>query len=456
MLAHSFEPAVAERDPLEAFAAVIAATPNTMSLHPDELVAFHAEMRDFLAKNDIAVTEDVILSAVERMPLPDVLALAEMLVVGGALELSAAMAEKLFAVAPNDLRVQDALFRYRTYVAAGEVSASPGRELASKHCNMAYRSFHTLPNGNVHLCCSVWMRHTVGNVYQQSVGEIWNSPEATAIRDAIRDGSYRYCAKASCSIITDQQLLPRPAETPPTPPLPGHLNLSYDQSCNLSCPSCRSDKIVAGGERLVQLRRVTDDVILPALRDADSIELSGAGDPFASKTLRKLLAALNKVDHPRLRIRLQTNGLLFTREAWPQFQGMAGMIDTVNVSIDATEPDTYRVLRRGGELADLLPNLEFIGELRRSGAITMFRMCFIAQDLNFRQMPAFVELARKVNASHVHFQMLNDWGTFCMSELNQKRVHLREHPDHEEFLAILREIHAIESPIIQSDFRALT
>jgi hypothetical protein len=132
------------------------------------------------------------------------------------------------------------------------------------------------------------------------------------------------------------------------------------------------------------------------------------------------------------------------------------MIDCVSVSVDAAKPETYRIVRRGGELADLLPNLEFIGELRRDKAIDYFRLSFVTQDLNFREMTAFIELARRVGADSVRFQMMHDWETYQDSDLKQRRIHLSDHPQHEEFVAVLKSLPNPQTPKVFSDFGYIT
>jgi MoaA/NifB/PqqE/SkfB family radical SAM enzyme len=458
-----------QADPLETLATALRATPVTQSVDPGHLLHFHAACARDPALAAIEVDEALLIEGLHDTPLAEVLVLAELLLALERFDLAVRVAEHAYTLHPMDHRVQDALFRARIYRRDGRVADAPGRELQGLHCSTLWNSMHFLASGHAHLCCSVWLRTPIGNVFRQPVEELWHSPAAEAMRDSARNGDYRYCGKMACPQIRwamlgetptaqdeDQQQaatsgeawLPEP---PPLPELPRSLNLSYDKTCNLSCPSCRSDRFTAKGAELSRIEAITDQVI-PALGRAERLYVTGSGDPFASKSFRRVLMAINREACPDLRITLMTNGLLFTPREWEKFAHLHGMIDYVNVSVDAAEPETYRVVRRGGELQDLLPNLRFIGGLLADGAIANFRLCFVVQRRNYREMPAFMRMAAEVGASQVRFQMLHDWNAMPQEELHRQRIHVIGHPEHAEFLDVLRSIPTDAGPQILSDF----
>ena len=459
-------PASAE-DPVAALAAAIAATPPNRSVDPDALARFHGACGLDPALAGIAIDAEAVLAGLPDTPLVDVLTLAELLLALRRFDVAIAVADHAYSRHPMDHRVQDALFRARLYRREGRVGASPGRELQGLHCPLLWNTAHVLSSGDVHLCCSVWLRTPVGNVFDQPVEAIWTSPAAEAMRDSARDGSYRYCGKMACPQIRWRAFDDEAGRTvvedgtpdgdfwleeaPALPASPTRLNLSYDRTCNLACPSCRSQRFTAKGDELARIERVTDQVI-PALARAERLEVTGSGDPFASKSFRRLLQAVRREDAPRLRITLMTNGLLLDRREWTKFAHLHGMIDAVNVSVDAARAETYRVVRRGGELEDLVPNLHFIGELLADGAIATYRLCFVVQQRNYREMPEFVRLAARVGARQVRFQMLHDWGAMPGDELHAQRVHVAGHPEHAAFLEVLRSLPADGAPGILSDF----
>src|SRR5262249_3180592 len=143
---------------------------------------------------------------------------------------------------------------------------------------------------------------------------------------------------------------------------PDIVKLCHDDSCNLSCPSCRTEMIVANRERQAQLDKMLNEFIVPFLADAKTLWLSGDGDPFASRHYRDILRRTAETNR-LVRIDLHTNAMLCDERAWDDCF-LAGRVDLVQVSIDAASQGTYSVVRRGGNFERLLSNLEFLGQLR--------------------------------------------------------------------------------------------
>src|SRR6185295_18867756 len=85
---------------------------------------------------------------------------------------------------------------------------------------------------------------------------------------------------------------------------------------------------------------------------------------FASHHFRHLITKLDAPRFSKLRLRLQTNGLLLDEEAWTDLR-LDGRVDSIWISIDAAHADTYERLRRGGSFERLLRNLDFVSRLRR-------------------------------------------------------------------------------------------
>ena len=117
------------------------------------------------------------------------------------------------------------------------------------------------------LCCSCWVPKSVGNVETDSILDVYNSPKAQQIRQSILDGEFSYCVKEQCPHIQNGTLpdvddilnndtfqwdgMDIPTEkyrdiilnSKTTGDGPEFMHLSYDESCNLSCPSCRTCKV---------------------------------------------------------------------------------------------------------------------------------------------------------------------------------------------------------------------
>jgi MoaA/NifB/PqqE/SkfB family radical SAM enzyme len=308
---------------------------------------------------------------------------------------------------------------------------------------------------------------TTGNAFA-STADAWNGDRAQAIRGSILDGSFRHCDKSRCPAI-QEATLPQIADLDPTNEieaaiLEGHINLlwlpkkidlSHDKSCNLSCPSCRTEMIVLKERERDELVERTERHLLPLLREADYVNITGSGDPFASKAFRNLLARLSAQDFPNLKIQLASNAVLFDEAAWAQMDHLRGRISQLHISIDAATPETYAVLRRGGDWDRLMRNLTFLAGLHAEGAFGSMKLVFVMQEMNFEEMPAFVRLARSLGKVGTHFSALQNWGTYSDGDYMARAIHLPDHPRHRELRAVLARAEFDGADVVLGDLSSL-
>lgn len=355
------------------------------------------------------------------------------------------------------------------------------RPLEGRFCGKPFTHFETTESGDVYACCPSYLPVPIGNIHHAGVEEIWNSPVAQELRRSVLEGDFRYCSRLSCPAIQAGRLPSRAAIEKPVAAGgggqdsmdsmnsmeskerarlheyvttgatklrggPGFVNLSHDRSCNLSCPSCRTRTIIAKSSEQEKLDAVRDRVVLPVLKTASRVLITGSGDPFGSKHFRDVLDHLNPRDFPELRVNLQTNGQLFTQREWTRLAGLHAMIGQVYVSIDAAAPDTYAEVRRGGSFATLCANMDFIAALRRAGRIRRLVIAFVVQACNFRQMEDFVELGRRWQVDLISFSRLRQWGTYEADDFARRDVFAPTHPEHAAFRAVL------ESPVFAEPF----
>jgi molybdenum cofactor biosynthesis enzyme MoaA len=294
-------------------------------------------------------------------------------------------------------------------------------------------------------CCPTILPNKVGDLAQQNLMQVWNSEMYQDIRRSIIDGSYKYCRHDLCPEIQSETLSSWGVVESPgviqvlktgefkIETAPRIINLSYDNVCNLSCPSCRTglistnspedDKIISG---------ITDELLSGDLSGTTLIACS-SGDPFVSEHFRRLLFGLDGAQHPGMKVQIMTNGLMFTRQAWEKMAKIHRNISMVCVSIDAAREETYKITRRGGHFATLIKNIEFLSGLRLRNEIPFLRLDFVVQDHNFREMEEFVLLGKKLGVDQVFFQKIANWGTFPEKEYQARAVYLPGHPDEREF-----------------------
>lgn len=323
-------------------------------------------------------------------------------------------------------------------------------DLTDKFCSTPFDVLDVL-DGKSHLCCASWLTESVGDLATSDWREVWNSDTAQAIRASIHDGSYRFCNKTACPKIAGNSL-PTKAQAAAVSEQkrdiverrktlvdgsPYRVNLAYDMTCNLSCPSCRTSKIAADSATRARFDKLQEEAILPMLRGSKLVFITGSGDPFASKNFRSLIERLGPDDYPELRFQIMTNGMLFTRKEWDRFPSLHGRTAHLRISLDAATGPTHELLRRGARWPVMLENLAFAAELRAANLVERLDFAFAVQADNFREMGDFVDMAHHYGADHIGFLRLTNWGTFTSAEYASKAIFMPSHPDHAEFLEVM-------------------
>jgi len=338
-------------------------------------------------------------------------------------------------------------------------------EKARLFCSKPFEWFEVTQlndRGTVYLCCPTWLSVPVGNLRTQSVQEIWNSPAAQELRQSILDGSFRFCDSGKCPYLQTSSGPVTTVHEVEDPDLkraitdnltrlpygPKKVICTYDQSCNLSCPSCRTEIIVEVRHR-DEILDIQEKIRSQALKDADYLNITGSGDPFGSPFFRKWLRTMSKAEVPKLeRLHLHSNGILWTPRMWSTLsEAIRPMIKSAEISIDAATAETYSINRRGGRFEALLENLMFIQTLRREGPLQYVKISMVVQDNNFREMPEFVRLGQRLSFDAVYFSQLVNWGTFSDEEFRRRAVHRPEHPHYWEFVTLLQDP-LFEAPIV--------
>lgn len=421
---------------------------------------------DYLSGRSALIPDSISLTALLLEGFPDsrpaLLARAELLLEERRLDEAIELIQRALriqAVCPSAQQLLGRAYALRREIggAAGELDGL-NYDLSDKFCHMPFTHLGTGFKGDAFACCCpAWVPFPVGNVVQAgSVEAVWNSDVAVEIRRSILDGDFSYCSRTLCSYIAAQKL-PRKADiTEPTlrgyidqrkvilDDVPRMVQLNHDPTCNLACPSCRTEIITARAEEQDAYAQAAERVILPLLKRVNGQSyISGGGEAFASKHYRSILAALNRADYPDLYLYLITNGQLITPQRWSEFPHLPEMIDILSVSIDAARPATYERLRSPGKWSTLMRNVEFMAEMRRSGKIRHFQINFVVQEDNYREILEFAELGARLGVDEIWFQRLTNYGAFDEETFAQADVTSPRHSGHAELLGILR------NPVLQ-------
>jgi pyruvate-formate lyase-activating enzyme len=308
------------------------------------------------------------------------------------------------------------------------------------------------------MCLSCWGGDAVtlaimplSDAANVDIMRLWNSPHARNARQHLAAGEpadfCRECSRWKSCIVPVRFWSTEDGLRPIVNDGPKVLNLAYDRSCNLACPSCRLAPIrhMPGTEWHRQIKAFQDGPVRRLLRTADRAFLAGMGDPFGSPLYWELLTTLRPEDAPCLKWHFQTNGHGFTEENYQAILTHP-QIDSVQFSLDAATEATYRV-NRGAGWRHVMQNLEFVARLRKAGRLNRLSISMVVQENNYREIPAFVALGERMGADMVQLNPLHRLRAYTDAEHQAAAVHLEGHPDHTAMMQAIKEaerVHTIE------------
>ena len=306
-----------------------------------------------------------------------------------------------------------------------------------KRCPRPFDTLLINKQGSCYLCeCTAWLPQSVGNIQTKSIEEILNSVTAAALRGSIADGSYRYCNEKQCSYLLDAR-----DDAPWRLTLPSkqirNIRLAIDDSCNLSCPSCRTKKIFLSSGRSLKIRMDMADTVLEYMQSQSHpihVHIGSDGDPFASLVYRHFMRRAENMSH--LSFSIQTNGLLI-KQMHHRIKNIFSRLRTLNVSIDGATKNTYEQMRRGGSHEKILDNLACIKEIKKQYGFE-FILHVVVQKDNYHEMTQMVDMAEQYGADRIWFNRITNWNTYAnFAELD---VAGENNALHSQYLDVLENI----------------
>jgi MoaA/NifB/PqqE/SkfB family radical SAM enzyme len=265
------------------------------------------------------------------------------------------------------------------------------------------------------------MPTVIGNIFKSPITEILSGNVAKTLRQSIIDGSYEYCNENACGIIRHNQLNDRDALPPKVSwqikdssrfVTPYEIVLAGDKTCNLSCPSCRTsvfksnDEFKEKQEQLGELLR--KNLFSQPTDDAISLTVSTTGEVFASPLLLRFVSSIDVNSFPNLELTLQTNGLL-APEFWHKLGNMQHKVKKTTVTVDASRPETYEKLRRGGAWKDIVFALNWFKNKKSETGMKLNTRIVVQVD-NINQLDEFYHFSKQFDVDVVEYCRIGDWG----------------------------------------------
>ena len=294
-------------------------------------------------------------------------------------------------------------------------------------------------DGNVYGCCAgYFIGYSFGNIFEQPFDEIWNGEKAQEFRKQFLEREFKHCNFSICPKEFSKSITPTLIA-----PYPKRVQLNYDSVCNARCIYCRDHHFRNDTSKFEEH---FDDIIVPLLKNASLVNVTASGEIFASNYAKGLTQRITKI-YPDLKFYIYTNGILCDEKHLKEY-GIWDKVDYFVVSLPAITEKTYNKIVLEGDFKKVIKNIKFLGKLKKENKISNLIINFVVTSLNYKEMPKMAKFAKNNHAT-ISFVKLNKLE-------NNKTIYDSiaianpEHPEHEEYLKVLRQPIFTESFINKS------
>lgn len=266
----------------------------------------------------------------------------------------------------------------------------------------------------LYLCCPDFLPVSAGSMRSEPFTACWGSCMAQILRLSILNGTYVFCNKQYCDLFDfDQECTGQPElnldDGYTCPEYPHTLMVGIDYTCNLRCPSCRTEVCAAAGEERKEMERKAEDLLEHVIPYVNRLWLAGSGEVFFSRVYKKILN--DERCKKRKNISILSNGTLFDEKRWEMLKESYDSME-IAISMDGIKDATIENLRRGSDAQILKRNLERLGDLRKKGEIDKLFLSCVLQDANIAELYELLEYCREIGVDKVQFLKLKDNGTY--------------------------------------------
>lgn len=331
-------------------------------------------------------------------------------------------------------------------------------KLINKACVVPFKDYDILKGGWITNCCYDWLPVYTGNLLSDTIEEIINNPEKLRIQNNMKKSVFDDCTTfcTPLNLLLADKKFPNPII--PIENLDKELNrptsvkFSYDDSCNLQCPSCRNELIYwdpldlenQNSQQLVKVHNKAKELVAHLLDAGQvvTVRITGSGDAFASPLYWDYLLELAQNPHKNIRLHLITNGILMTEENLNKIKPLWSHIVRINVSVDAATEDTYKIVRKNGNFIKLKKNLDVLDRLISNNEfvnLKQWQTSFILQQANYLEIESYLEWQLTFKSKpEISITLLQKWAHLTNETFNTMAVWQNDHPDRNELIEIIK------------------
>lgn len=306
------------------------------------------------------------------------------------------------------------------------------------NCPIPFEELEIHHTGEVYTCCPNWNQfYSIGNIYTQTLEEIWNSDKAVELRRKLLNKDYSLCDKNCCPQVglCNYETKYETEYKEKMDEFPKSIKFVYDKECNIACKICRNKVKRNGKEELDVLNSKIDNFFLPILQHAKKLIVNAYGDPFASRHSRLLIQKAAQ-KYPNLKFDFHTNGILCDKNNLKNLNITPDKIDKIRISIHAATAKTYAKTVPYGRLyfPKIIKNLEYLSKLKKENSFQIY-IHFVVTSDNYKEIPAFLELAKKLDVSPRFWEFRQENCDYQIKE--NLKITNTNHPLHKELVKVM-------------------
>jgi MoaA/NifB/PqqE/SkfB family radical SAM enzyme len=284
-------------------------------------------------------------------------------------------------------------------------------------CPHPFQRLKVTPEGNVSMCCFQY-RDCLGNILFKSFEDIWFGPVAKKIREMTANKEFHpSCLTESCP-YRYKPLVDQPVEHF-TYPREFELDLPT-QHCNIggedpsperpACLMC---------ERHLYMHKHVDRLnevcvkLRPYVRYIRALHIQGIAEAFWKDRIFEIFDHLGVEKYKeKVTVSTTTNGTILTkarRERWFDYP-----LSSCTFSIDASTPETFKLIRRIDAYDAIVRNLMAFAEERKPGQ--GLRIHNNINLFNINEVVGMVEVAARAKVDFIDFNATYNTPGICVDE----------------------------------------
>ncbi|HVT82391.1 MAG TPA: radical SAM protein [Phycisphaerae bacterium] len=191
--------------------------------------------------------------------------------------------------------------------------------------------------------------------------------------------------------------------------------IDITEICNLACIHCPHPQFKKSEHYAARLlnpelnKKAVDEIALGGRHITQYIRYTSEGEPLLHKLVFEMLSYA--VRHSGTKVTLTTNGVLLEEKRSEKL--LATGLDLVDISLDAFTPETYSVIRVGGNLSVTRANVQGLIRLaREAGSRTKVVVSYIEQPQNCGETNDFESFWRDQGAHDVVVRRMHSGAGF--------------------------------------------